>query len=162
MAIVHVFLCPSTVEEQLHSIKGNWRGQAFTDYGGAFGVEGEGTDSLSDGSSQPIADRWLGVFLYNVPVTVPQITDGLSHTVNVAERINRRSSTSEWPCGRNIFAQEQSTALNQQSGYGNEIGSPHPGGALLSFCDSHVEFTSEGIELPVLHAVLTKAGGEAQ
>ena len=43
---------------------------------------------------------------------------------------------------------------------GNEIGSPHPGGASLVFCDARVEFVAETIDQAVLNAMLTKAGGE--
>ena len=160
--VLPVFLCPSTLEERLHSGQGLWRDQAFTDYGGIYGVEGEGHDSDTDTSKHLLAEPWLGVFLFDEPVTVAQISDGLSHTVGVAERSIRRISTSEWTCGRNVFAQQKDTGLNQQSGYGNEIGSPHPDGAVVAFCDSHVVFVEEGIDQRVLNSLLTKAGGEAQ
>jgi prepilin-type N-terminal cleavage/methylation domain-containing protein len=160
--VLPVFLCPSTIEDRLHSEVGLWKNQAFTDYGGIYGVEGEGHDAEEGNFSQVLANKWLGVFLFNESVYASQITDGLSHTVGIAERIDRRASTSEWTSGRNLFAQQKDTPLNQNLGYGNEIGSPHPGGALLAFCDSHVEFASDGIELPALHAMLTKAGGETQ
>ena len=154
-----VFLCPSTLENKLHSASGLWHGQAFTDYGGIYGVEGEGHDA--DAASQHLlADRWLGVFLFDEPVTVAQITDGLSRTVGIGERLVRRESTSEWTCGRNVFAQQKDTRMNHESGFGNEIGSPHPGGAVLAFCDSHVALVSDDIEQQVLNAMLTKAGGE--
>lgn len=72
----------------------------------------------------------------------------------------RRQTESEWINGNNLFAQEASTPINQASGLGNDIGSPHPGGASLVFCDNHVEFLAETIEQSVLNALLTKAGGE--
>jgi prepilin-type processing-associated H-X9-DG protein len=59
-----------------------------------------------------------------------------------------------------VFAQEASTPINGPLVQINEIGSPHPGGASLAFCDGHVEFVDETIDQPVLNAMLTKAGGE--
>jgi prepilin-type processing-associated H-X9-DG protein len=32
------------------------------------------------------------------------------------------------------------------------------GGALLAFCDGHVEFVAQSIDQPLLNAMLTKAG----
>jgi len=159
--ILPVFLCPSTVEEGLLSTSGLWKEQAFTDYGGIYGVEGVGHDALNDGTSrQTLGRRWLGVFLFNEAVTSAQISDGLSNTVSVAERLTRRGYASEWASGRNVFAQEKDTPLNQISGYGNEIGSPHPGGAVLAYCDGHVVFVTNDISQQELNAMLTKAGGE--
>lgn len=155
-----VFLCPSTLEQETHSQSGLWRGQAFTDYGGIYGVEGEGRDAPDMDSLQTLAQEWLGVFLFESAVMPAQVTDGLSHTVTVAERITRRMSTSEWASGRNIFAQEGTTPVNTASGLGNDIGSPHAGGALLAFCDGHVQFTDDSIEQAVLNSLLTKAGDE--
>ncbi|MGI9429915.1 MAG: DUF1559 domain-containing protein [Bythopirellula sp.] len=157
-----VFLCPSTVEPDLHSRNGLWRGQAFSDYGGIYGVEGAGRDEPDLNAHQTLAPEWLGMFLFESAVSPAHVTDGLSHTVTVAERITRRISTSEWASGRNIFAQEGTTPINTASGLGNDIGSPHPGGALLAFCDGHVEFMGESIEQAILNRLLTKAGDETQ
>ena len=59
-----------------------------------------------------------------------------------------------------MFAQEISTPINGTVQLINEIGSPHPGGAMLVFCDARVEFVAESIDQAVLNAMLTKAGGE--
>jgi hypothetical protein len=79
--------------------------------------------------------------------------------VIVAESRDRRVSPCEWVNGRNIFAQEQSTPINGK-GLANEIGSPHPDGALVAFSDARVSFVSSAIEQDALNALLTKAGGE--
>jgi prepilin-type processing-associated H-X9-DG protein len=70
----------------------------------------------------------------------------------------------EWPNGHNIFAQRQDNSINGPSsgGYGNEIGSPHPGGASVTFCDGHVAFLHEDIDQLALIALLTRSGDEAQ
>ncbi len=158
--VLDVFLCPSTTEETLRQPKGLWQGAAFTDYAGVYGVEGEGRTADKPEATQWLRDEWLGVMLHEVAVTPREITDGLSKTVCIAETVLRRQTESEWVNGHNLFAQEGSTPINSASGLGNEIGSPHPGGAAVVFCDAHVQFLAESIDQTVLNAMLTKAGDE--
>ena len=101
----------------------------------------------------------LGVLLFDQSVRPKDVTDGLSRTACVAEFSQRRATDTVWINGRNIFAQEQSTPVNGV-GLAKEIGSPHPGGALVAFCDAHVEFVTETVFQEALNAMLTKAGGE--
>lgn len=163
--VLPIFLCPSTVEEQLHSNTNPWRGLAFGDYGGTYGVEGE-THNHPDYDNpdgpplkQLLSDESLGVMLYNEPVKLKEITDGTSHTTIVTEISVRRNTSTEWANGHNIFAQEETTPIN--SSRSDEIGSPHPGGALAAFCDGHVAFLHDETEQAVLNALLTRSGGEA-
>jgi prepilin-type processing-associated H-X9-DG protein len=158
--IIDIFLCPSTVEDAVRQPKGWWQGAAFTDYAGIYGVEGDGHTATDPNAPQWLSDQWLGVMLYDEAVAPRAITDGLSKTACIAETVLRRQIESEWINGNNLFAQEASTPINKASGLGNEIGSPHPGGASLVFCDGHVEFVVETVEQAVLNAMLTKAGGE--
>jgi prepilin-type N-terminal cleavage/methylation domain-containing protein/prepilin-type processing-associated H-X9-DG protein len=165
--IIDVFLCPSTVEDPrhpftdpLHQTKGAWKGAAFTDYAGIYGVEGEGHNSADMSAKQGLSDQWLGVMLYDEAVTPRTITDGLSKTACIAETVLRRQIESEWINGNNVFAQEALTPINVSSGLGNDIGSPHPGGASLVFCDAHVEFVAETVDQAVLNSTLTKARGD--
>jgi prepilin-type N-terminal cleavage/methylation domain-containing protein/prepilin-type processing-associated H-X9-DG protein len=161
--VISTFLCPSTESTEVLSPKGLWKEMAFTDYGGIYGVEGPGHDVDSEGTdaSQWLRRESLGVMLYEVPVTRKQVTDGLSKTVSMAEASGRRiSQETEWANGHNVFAQEASTPINGPLVQINEIGSPHPGGASLAFCDGHVEFVGETIEQPALNAMMTKSGGE--
>jgi prepilin-type processing-associated H-X9-DG protein len=109
---------------------------------------------------QTLRDDSLGVLLYDVAVAPKQITDGLSKTACVAESSwRRRDGYAEWANGHNIFAQLQTTPING-SGLYNEVGSAHPGGASLAFCDAHVEFVAETVDQSALNAMLTKAGGD--
>jgi prepilin-type N-terminal cleavage/methylation domain-containing protein len=167
---VNVFLCPSTVSPLLLSESGAWRGTAFTDYAGVYGVEGQGRDAeleLPPGATDPATPRVqqvlkeasLGVFLFDLAIAPKNILDGLSKTACCAETLLRRQGECEWINGQNIFSQEQSTPINGV-GLNNEIGSPHPGGASLAFCDARVDFIEESIDQSVLTALLTKAGGE--
>jgi len=158
--VISAFLCPSTEADELHSPANAWNGTAFTDYGGIYGVEGVGHDAPS-GSKQNLRDESLGVMLFNDPIEPEQITDGLSRTASIAELSFRRLPTeTEWINGRNVFAQEAATPINGPAAFVNEIGSPHPHGALLAFCDGHVVFVPESIDQTALNAMLTKAGGE--
>jgi prepilin-type N-terminal cleavage/methylation domain-containing protein/prepilin-type processing-associated H-X9-DG protein len=159
---LNVFTCPSTLEEDLASKSGLWRRAAFTDYGGIYGVEGEGRDALEDNNSQHLELASLGVMVYDEPVAYRDILDGLSQTAAIAEMKLRRRVECEWISGHNIFAQEQETPINSASGLGNDVGSPHPGGAQIAFCDGHVAFLSEQLEQSALNAMLTRAGEEVR
>lgn len=161
--VLHTFLCPSTQEAPVHNSTGLWRGFAFTDYAGIYGIEGAGHDvelALRGEAVQTLREPSLGVMLYEQGVTPRQITDGLSHTALIAETMRRRQVETEWVNGHNLFAQEADTRINAPSALGNQIGSPHPGGAMLAFCDGHVEFVAETTGQKVLNALLTKSGGE--
>jgi prepilin-type N-terminal cleavage/methylation domain-containing protein len=165
--VIPVFLCPSTVETELQNSIGAWKGCAFTDFGGLYGVEGTTRDREDFDAVQKLVDESLGVLIYDEPVSPKQITDGLSKTATIAESIARRVTESEWINGQNIFAQDEVTPINalrpdsnDESNAGNEIGSPHPGGASIVSCDARVEFLSESIDQQVLNALLTKAGGD--
>jgi prepilin-type processing-associated H-X9-DG protein len=159
-AVLPVFLCPSTLEEDLISADGKWRNQAFTDYGGIYGVEGPGHDPPPD-STQLLAEDSLGVLVFDEPIVAAQVQDGLSHTVTVGEALLRRYSTREWGCGRNIFAHEGRTPINVSSGLGNDIGSPHPGGAAVVFGDAHVQFLSAHMDQAAFTRLLTRAGDDS-
>jgi prepilin-type processing-associated H-X9-DG protein len=155
-----VFLCPSTASELRHSTAALWRGMAFTDFGGVYGVEGAGREEDDPAAAQWLDERSLGVLVYEEPTSLQTITDGLSQTVAVAEMLHRREQETEWASGHNVFAQEHSTAINIDSHLGNDIGSPHPGGASAAFCDGHVAFLPDETPLEILIALLTRAGEE--
>jgi prepilin-type processing-associated H-X9-DG protein/prepilin-type N-terminal cleavage/methylation domain-containing protein len=152
------FLCPSTPAPELHSSDFTWRGAAFTDFGGVYGVEGMGR-SGEPGATQTLNEASLGVLLYEDPVAPHEVTDGLSRTAAIAELVDRRQNGIVWINGHNLVAQDQRTPINS-AGLDDEIGSPHPGGASLAFCDGHVRFIAESLDQAVLIALLTKAGGE--
>lgn len=166
--VLAVFLCPSTIEDPLRNPPGLWlrnptglwKGAAFSDFAGIYGVEGPTRARSDDDSPQTIADDSLGILIYEEAVAPKQVVDGLSKTACIAETVVRRQTESEWVNGQNIFAQDELTPMNTRRDAGNEIGSPHPGGASLVIADAHVEFVAESIEQAVLNALLTKAGGE--
>jgi prepilin-type processing-associated H-X9-DG protein len=167
-SVIDVFLCPSTlanpklndVPDPLRQSKGLWKGTAFTDYAGIYGVEGPSRVRADADSVQTIDDDSLGMLLYEVPVAPREVIDGLAKTGCIAETVVRRATECEWINGQNILAHDESTPINVERSAGNEIGSPHPGGATVAFCDGHVKFVSESIEQAIFNAMLTKAGGE--
>jgi prepilin-type N-terminal cleavage/methylation domain-containing protein/prepilin-type processing-associated H-X9-DG protein len=158
---IDLFLCPSTLEREIVNATGLWKTAAFTDYGGVYGVEGIGRDALEESNKQHLELPSLGVLVYDEGVPYRDVTDGLSHTVAVAELNLRRQVECEWINGQNIFAQDQETPINALSSLKYDVGSPHPGGAQVAFCDGHVEFLSEQLEQAALNALLTRAGEEA-
>jgi prepilin-type N-terminal cleavage/methylation domain-containing protein/prepilin-type processing-associated H-X9-DG protein len=154
-----LFLCPSAPESLTKSSVGLWKGMAFTDFAGIYGVEGTGRNSVIPGAVHYLENNSLGVMLYEEPVMPQQIDDGLSNTALIGEALLRRRTESEWANGHNLFAQEQSTPINHK-GLGNELGSGHPQGASVVFCDGHIQFLSEALDQATLNALLTKSGNE--
>ena len=136
---------------------------AFTDYGGVYGVEGPGHDNPDLEANQGLDDQSIGVLVYEEAIAARAVTDGLSQTIAVAEMLLRRDAEgaeAEWASGHNLFAQEGSTPVNGASGLGNDIGSPHPGGASMVFCDGHVAFLPNETPQEILNSLLTRAGEE--
>ncbi|MEN1679493.1 MAG: DUF1559 domain-containing protein [Planctomycetota bacterium] len=145
------WLCPSDASGKLQAVSKRWSGAAFTDYGGVFGLEGAGV---------VFGPTTQGVLVYNDPITLDEITDGLSHTLAVAELRERRVTECIWTRGHNVFAQESTTPINAQSQLTGDLGSAHPGGAQGVFCDGHVAWLADETPQPTLNAWLTRAGNE--
>jgi prepilin-type processing-associated H-X9-DG protein len=159
--LISEFICPSTIETDLRSKAKLWKGDAHTDYGGIYGVEGWSRNNDDPNATQYLRDDSLGVMLYEIGVAPKAVTDGLSKTASIAElETRRKDATTEWVNGQNTLSQNETNPINGTNGLDDEIGSPHPGGASLVFCDAHVEFVSETVDQSVLNAMLTRAGGE--
>jgi hypothetical protein len=163
-AVLPVLMCPSTPAEALRSSDGNWKDQAFADYGGLYGAEGGNRGFPIEEQSrqtQTLRDEWLGLLVFEQPVSARQATDGLSYTAIVGESLIRRESTREWNSGRNLFAQAEGNPVNGERGLGNELGGPHPGGALVVMGDAHVEWLSDEAPAELVAQLLTRAGETA-
>ena len=158
-AVIEEFLCPSEPSVRTHEPYGSWRGASYTDYGGIYGVEGDGRDG-EECSDQTLSSESLGAMLYDLPTRLAEITDGASHTLALAELLERRTSEVTWINGHNLFAQEAETPINAVSGLGGDLGSPHPGGALAAACDGSVRWLGNSMPQEVLVALLTRAGEE--
>jgi prepilin-type N-terminal cleavage/methylation domain-containing protein/prepilin-type processing-associated H-X9-DG protein len=151
IATVAIYICPSTTRtapgREGHVVANPlaqadmdaYRGAAI-DYGGIFGAA----------QTSPSAN---GVFLYDRPVTLSDVTDGTSHTLAVAEDSGRGWLTNgEWINGENIY--DVGGPINKQQD--NEIWSDHPGGAMVLWCDGGVVLLAEATELSVVRAMCTR------
>lgn len=135
---VPVYLCPA-----------NPRGNDVTgrtDYGGLFG--------------EIIVDRRQddGVFLHEQAVRFVQITDGLSHTLIVAEDIG--GPDNQWINGRNVFVQAHGVNDPRAWEFDNEIRGAHPGGALGLMADVSPRFLAAAIDPQVLGQLITRDQGD--
>ena len=156
-----VFLCPSTLEQDVLSTTGLWKKGAFTDYGGVYGVGGSGQDNIDEEwNKQLLKSEALGVLVYDQAIAFKDVADGTSNTVACAELLGRRRGECEWVNGNNIFAQDVESGVNDAVNTSVGIGSPHSGGAQVAFCDGHIAFLSEQMEQRALNAILTRAGEE--
>jgi prepilin-type N-terminal cleavage/methylation domain-containing protein/prepilin-type processing-associated H-X9-DG protein len=147
--VIPTYLCPST-----RRASPLIQGRGATDYGGLYG---EAIAPLpTDGSW--FADN--GVMIYDRAFSVADIRDGTSHTLAISEDSNWADG--QWINGLNIF--DQKYAVNyippNPRFLENEIRSDHPGGANGAFCDGSARFLPETMSLPILKAIITRAGGE--
>lgn len=138
--VLDEFICPSSRrEEQRASLRGP------SDYGGMYG------ERITSPNSPP-----KGTMLIDRAISFRHITDGTSHTIVVAE--DSQFGDGEWINGRNIF--DQAFAINAAPAFENDMRSEHPGGAQCVLADGSVHFLTEQLDLNVLGALCTRAGGE--
>ncbi len=137
---IPVFLCPSNAIPLTQTL-------GRSDYGGLFGQR----ITTRTGTNN-------GLFIYNRAIKFSEITDGLTHTIAVAE--DSGGPNAEWINGNNVF--EQSGGINDPNAWigDNEIRSRHPGGALALMCCGRVEFFSNDLDKPVLAALITRDFGD--
>ncbi len=117
-----------------------------TDYGGLHG------EIILDNRQDD------GVFLNEKAIRFSQITDGLSNTMAVGEDIG--GPDNQWINGRNIFVQAHGVNDPAAWEFDNEIRGPHPGGAMVLFCDASPRFLSQEMDKRVLGAMITRDRGE--
>jgi prepilin-type N-terminal cleavage/methylation domain-containing protein/prepilin-type processing-associated H-X9-DG protein len=85
------------------------------------------------------------------------IADGLSKTIFVGECAVGAWSDGQWINGRNLF--DQAYAVNWPT-WEDELRSRHPGGAHALFGDGAVRIVGQSVDVRVLAAACTRAGGE--
>ena len=100
------------------------------------------------------------MMLYDRPISIKEITDGTSNTLIVSE--DSAWTDGQWINGLNIFDQKYPINFvpDDPRAVENEIRSDHPGGANGAFCDGSARFLSENMDVHVLEAIITRAGGE--
>lgn len=125
---------------------------------GIAGVPFTGPAGLTNGMLVPRTDA--------ATVTAATVTDGLGHTLLVAESVDRGPPPAtehdpDDPAGRwatlNCFAQT-AAFINADTG---DIRGPHAAGAQASFADGRVAFLNDQMDPAVLAAICTRNGGEA-
>ncbi len=138
--VLTVFLCPASRRgtRLVH-------GRGPCDFGGIFG------ERISSPNQPP-----KGIMIYDRRISARQITDGLSKTLIVGE--DSQFDDGQWINGRNLF--DQAFAINAAPAWENDLRSEHAGGAQAVKADGSVAFLTETMDLPVLAALCTRAGGE--
>lgn len=152
---VATYVCPSGIvasvgKADYAGISGSWIVSAGVPFLGAAGLS-NGMLFADDGEHRPVA--------------AADATDGLSHTLLVAEAVDRGNATApnDDPdaTGRwariNCFAQSAAFV----NALGSDITSHHLGGAQAACGDGRVLFLGESIDPAVLSALCTRNGGEA-
>ena len=133
------------------------------DYGGIMGHS-----IVLSGQTNVVDNAWNSGILVAVnngsipTVRAASVTDGLSHTLLVAESVDRKSSTTpdlniRWAWGANSFAQCETFVNNYKA---ENIRSYHDAGAFGVFADGSVAFLSNSLNSDVLAAICTRNGGE--
>ena len=136
--IVSAYLCPSIPRKSLLR-----QGRGACDYGGIYGQRITGPNNPPNGT-----------MLYEQPVRICEITDGTAHTLMIAEEYY--ANDMQWINALNVY--DVSAKVN--TARENDIHSYHPRGANGLFADASVRFLGNDMELGVLAAVCTRAGGE--
>ncbi len=138
--VLPLYICPTSERgERLVD------GRGPCDYGGIYGERITGPN-----------DPPKGTMLYDTPISIAQIKDGISRTLIVAE--DSRFPDGQWINGRNIF--DQAMAINAAEEWENDIRSDHPGGAQVVRADGSVHFMEESTDLQVLAAFCTRDGND--
>ncbi len=150
--VLSVYLCPSEPRQSFwNQAPGDAFQSADADYGGLYGPRGIGPKPYTNNPPR-------GPFLFNQNVAMAQVLDGSSGTIFVGEAPEAINAL--WASGHNIF--DQSAAINARPKYeyGEELTSQHPGGVNALFGDGSVHFLKNSLNLNVLAALCTRAGGE--
>jgi len=136
-----VFICPSS-PRAVTRLSG---ALGATDYGGIYG------ERITGPNNPP-----KGVMLYDRAINFADIRDGTSFTLAVAE--DTEHGAPQWISALNVF--DQAYAINAAPAIENDITSRHPGGANGAFCDGSARFLADTMDLEILAAICTRAGGE--
>ena len=138
--VLPVYVCPSS-QRGAKLVDG--RGPC--DYGGIYG------ERITSRNQPP-----KGIMLYDKQISLRQVRDGASQTLIVAE--DSQFVDGQWINGRNLF--DQAYAINQAPEHENDMRSEHGAGAHGVMADASVHFLTNNLDLTVLAALCTRAGGE--
>jgi prepilin-type N-terminal cleavage/methylation domain-containing protein len=158
---IPTYVCPSGVK----------RFPGKQDYGGILGAyikpNGEAIVPLTT------RDEHGGILYatdheYKLSATAASVSDGLSKTLLVAEAVDREMVGGSdtrlhgdacWACGNNCFPLN-SRVINDPSV--DAFRSLHVGGLNSLYGDGHISFLNDRLDVRVLIAICTRAGGEIE
>jgi prepilin-type N-terminal cleavage/methylation domain-containing protein/prepilin-type processing-associated H-X9-DG protein len=150
--VLTVYLCPSEPRKTLwNRYPGDPFDSADADYGGMYGPRGLGNPTFRN---NPPA----GPMIFNQAISLAQITDGASQTIQVGE--DPEAINAMWISGHNIFDQSAPINARPPSEFGEELTSQHPGGVNTLFADASVHFLKNSTNVVPLAALCTRAHGE--
>jgi prepilin-type N-terminal cleavage/methylation domain-containing protein/prepilin-type processing-associated H-X9-DG protein len=150
--VLQVYLCPSEPRQTLwNSSPGDTFPSADADYGGMYGPRA--LISPTDANNPP-----RGPMIFNQTVSLAQITDGSSQTLQVGE--DPEAINAMWISGHNIFDQFKPINARPPSEFGEELTSQHPGGVNALFGDGSVHFLKNSMNVFPLSALCTRAQSE--
>lgn len=145
--VLTCFRCPSSDKEY----------PGLTDYAGISG------SWLSASTSMPGSRN--GVLIEAIlsepqPVRTADISDGLSHTIFVAEAVHLLADNfGFWASGRSCISQDDG-GINQVDQLPSEIASLHAGGAFVLVGDGQVIFLADNVDPRIVGAFCTRSQGD--
>src|SRR5579885_1862982 len=150
--VLAVYLCPS---EPRKADRNRYPGDAFdsadADYGGMFGPRGLTGPTFRNNPP-------TGPMIFNQAISLAQITDGGSPTIQVGE--DPEAINAMWISGHNVFDQSAPINARPPAEFGEELTSQHPGGVNALFGDGSVRFLKNQTDPVTLSALCTRALGE--
>ena len=131
-SVLTVYLCPS---EPRSTFWNQDTGDVFTyadgDYGGMYGPRGLANPLFTNSPPQ-------GPMIFNQPIPIAQILDGLSQTIVVGE--DPEAIHAMWIDGHNIFDECCPINARPPLEFGEELTSRHPGGVNVLLGDGSARF----------------------
>jgi prepilin-type N-terminal cleavage/methylation domain-containing protein/prepilin-type processing-associated H-X9-DG protein len=156
-----VMVCPSDTAQ---SVNGRYAVGSY--------AMNHGTIGPSKTTDQNMKHFNTGVFMYVTEIALQHITDGTANTFAAGEVYDGHATnninfwmiasrhTHSLRTTENPVNQKPGTGINL-SGNNGAFGSRHPGGAMFVFCDGHVSFIPNNIDLTVYRALSTRGGSES-
>ncbi len=147
MTVIPTYRCPSSIIDYLGD----------TDYAGVQG------SILGDPNSVAAHGLNNGVLITSSPwrmnpVSLTEIVDGTSHTIFVAEVVDRSEAEHGlWADGSNVISHDNGGINAANTG---EIFSRHPGGAYVALSDGSIRFVTESISKALIGALCSRDGRE--
>lgn len=179
--VVNLFICPSPNVRPRNT---DSQGYGAIDYGATLHTNIDPITGLPDGNALA-----LGALSFNPP-KVSEISDGTASTIALGEDVGRhdgmkslyddpivpgqKRSHWRWADPDNAFGVSFTPNFHRNPwggpancrwiemncGPNDELFSFHPGGANTVFCDGHVHFLTDHVDIKVLRALVTRSEGE--